>query len=296
MHGKTVLITGGTGGIGKQTAIGLAKLGAHVVVSGRDAERGKAAVRDIQEASGHQNIDLILSDLSLISQTHRLIDTFRSRFSRLDVLINNAGMIPASRVDTEEGFQAALVVNHLVPALLTYHLLPLLRASGNGRVINVTGGMPGAGGVDIANLRKPLADQAKIGYGPAKNIMMAGSYAFAQHLQGSGVTLNVTFPGLADTAMTRNMVSTKTPVARLMGALFSLMLANARPEKAARSSIYLASSADVEGISGSYFNPKGKALAWPGSIIRDDLPEQIWKLTLEALRLEPLTAVAMPPL
>lgn len=85
MQGKTVLITGGTGGIGKQTAIGLAKLGVHVVVSGRDAERGEAAVRDIQEASGHQQVKLLLADLSLLSETQRLIDAFLSRFSRLPI-------------------------------------------------------------------------------------------------------------------------------------------------------------------------------------------------------------------
>ena len=279
MTGKTVLITGGTSGIGKETATGLAKMGAQVVVTGRDKGRGEAGVADIKQESGNQKVDLMTADLSSQAEIHRLAQEFIERYSRLDVLVNNVGGLYDKRWETVDGIEASLAMNHLAPFLLTQLLLPVLKKSAPSRVINVTGGIPTVK-IDTANLQAEKSFQGLNTYSHAKAVMMAGSYELAQKLKDSGVYLNVAYPGSAATAMTSAMTPGMVPAPmRVVWPLFRLFMSNLKPARAARSSIYLASSTEVEGVNGNYYNTKSKLTKWPQSVLDVDLRRQIWDIS-----------------
>ena len=137
MKGKTCLVTGANSGIGKYTAIGLADLGAKVVMVCRDSERGRAAREEIASATGNENIDLLIADLSLSHSIQQLAGTVLSRYDRLDVLVNNAGAYAATRTLTGEGLEKTFALNHLGYFLLTNLLLDLIKSSAPARIVNV---------------------------------------------------------------------------------------------------------------------------------------------------------------
>jgi NAD(P)-dependent dehydrogenase (short-subunit alcohol dehydrogenase family) len=292
MQGKTVLITGGTGGIGKETAIGLAKLGAHVVVTGRDKARGEAGVADIKRESGNNQVELLLADLSSQAEIGRLAETVMANYQRLDVLINNVGGLYATRWETVDGIEATLAVNVLTPFLLTQLLLPLLQASSPARVINVTGGLTSTK-VNLDNLQAEKQFLGLVTYSQAKVVMMAVSYELAIRLQGTGVNLNVAYPGAASTDMSSAMTPEMVPwFLRLIWPVFGLMMGNAKPAKAARSSIYLASSPDVEGISGKYYDTNSTLAKWPKTVLDENARRYIWNLGEKLTGLEWRAVVA----
>src|SRR3712207_5572316 len=134
MGGKVVLITGGTSGIGRAAATALAAMGAEVVVSGRNRERGEAALAEIRRASGNEKVSLMTADLAVQAEVRKLADDFRERYDRLDVLVNNAGLIRSKRAETPDGIEMTLAVNHLAPFLLTNLMLDLLRESAPSRI------------------------------------------------------------------------------------------------------------------------------------------------------------------
>ena len=281
MQGKTVLITGATSGIGQASAIGIAKLGAHVVVTGRDRTRGERGVAEIKAESGNDNVDLMLADLSLMAEVRRMADEFKLRYDRLDVLVNNVGYLSNQRRETTEGIEMTLAVNHLAPFVLTHELLPLLKASASGRVINITGGMPGKGGIDFDNLQAENSFLGLTTYTHAKNVMMAASYEFAKQLEGTGVRLVVAYPGSAQTDMTNNMTPDMMPlVMRLLWPgmkLFANVVMSADPADAAVSTIRLASAPDTHFINGAYYNTKGEQAKWPKKLVKPGVPERVWQ-------------------
>ena len=129
LRGRNVVITGGNSGIGRETAVALARGGAHVVITARDLARGGEAVDDIRQRSGNDSVDLIHLDLSSLDSVRACADDLRSRLAAIDVLINNTGAVQASRTETVDGFETTIGANHLGPFLLTDLLLPLLRAA-----------------------------------------------------------------------------------------------------------------------------------------------------------------------
>ncbi len=287
MKNKTVFITGGTSGIGRETAVGLAQKGAHVVVSGRDQTRGEEGVADIKKRSGSQQVELILADMASFAEVRRMAAEFQERFDRLDVLINNVGYLPKERHLTVDGIEATLAVNHLAPFLLTHELLPLLKASAPSRVINVTGGAPFGGRVDFDNLQAEKSFLALNTYTHAKHVMSAASFEFARRLAGTGVSVNVAYPGSANTNMTHDLQPDMFPwFMRLMWPLFRRFQRSSKAEDAAVSSIFLASSPDVEGVSGKYFNTKGQETGWAKGLITNGVPERVWRISETMLGLE----------
>lgn len=293
MKDKIVLITGGTGGIGKQTAIALAKLGAQVIVTGRDRARGEAGVLDIQRASGNGNVELLLADLSTQDGVHSLADQFKRRYPRLDVLINNAGLLEQERRVTVDGLEADFAVNVIAPFLLTHLLLDVLKASAPARVVNVSGGMGMWGKIDLENLQAEKSFRGLETYSQTKTVMMALAYEFARRIEGGGVTINVCFPGAASTAMTQALSpSALPPMMRLTWPLLKSMYmrndAGKSAAKAARSSVYLAASPEVTGISGQYFNAQSKPFEWPGDVRNDDLRLSLWALCAKLANVTPV--------
>src|SRR4028118_1711273 len=162
MGEKVGLITGATSGIGKATAMGLANMGASVVMVGRDRDRAEAAVADIKERSGNASVDLMLADVSSQGEIRRLAEEFREAYPRLDVLINNAGVIRSKRITTADGMEETFAVNHLAYFLLTNLLLDVLKASAPSRIVNVASGEQRNGAIDFDDL------QGEKGYKAAK--------------------------------------------------------------------------------------------------------------------------------
>lgn len=295
MKDKIVLVTGGTGGIGQQTALGLARLGAHVIVTGRDADRGAAAVAAIRQGSGQAQVDLLLADLAEQRAVRALAEQVQQRYPRLDVLINNAGVFKMQRQLTSDGLEATFAVNVLAPFLLTHLLLPTLQAAPSARVINVTGGSPGKLALD--NLQGERSFTGFGMYSQSKTAMMALSYEFAQRLPGSTITVNVCYPGRATTPMTRGFLPNSS--SPLLRGVFSVLQntffrddGGKSAAKAARSSIYLASAPEVAGVNGVYFGTNSERLDWKPSMIDPANRQALWTLSARLTQLDSALASA----
>ncbi|MEO1288944.1 MAG: SDR family NAD(P)-dependent oxidoreductase [Chloroflexota bacterium] len=292
MTGKTVLITGGTSGIGRETAIGLAKLDAHIIVTGRNQARGEAGVSDIRARSNNDKVDLLLGDFTKFDDIRALAKQVRETYRQLDVLVNNVGWLAQEKWTTVDGFESTFAVNHLAQLLITYELLPLLKDSAPSRIINVTGGQVGDGSIDFDDLQAEKGFISLNHYSHAKRVMMATSYELAQRLEGTGVTLNVVYPGAANTNMTQNVQPDMMPwFLRLIFPLFKLMMRNQKPENAAVSSILLASEARYEGQSGNYYDTKGKLAKFPPAMIDNDVTNRLYEMSMEMIGLSEPTPI-----
>src|SRR5688572_20874931 len=172
MAGRTVLVTGGTGGIGKATALGLATMGAHVAITGRDSGRAEAAAREIRAAGGGQ-VDVFVADLSSQAEVRRLADEVKRRLPRLDVLVNNVGGYWSTRHVTEDGLEHTFALNHLAPYLLTRLLLDHIEGSGGGRIVTVASNAHAQGRVDFADLQGERSYSGARAYNQSKlaNVM-----------------------------------------------------------------------------------------------------------------------------
>lgn len=250
MRGKICMITGANAGIGKATALGLAKLRATVVMVCRDQGRGQAALEEIKRESDNAAVELMLADLSSQSAIRRLAAEYKRTHDRLHVLINNAGVIARQRALTEDGIELIFAVNHLACFLLTNLLLDSLKTSAPARIVNVTSSAESFGAINFADLMTAQNYTAMRAHAQAQLANVMFTYELARRLGGTGVTVNCLNPG-----------AVRTKIAQDMGGWFGLMARIARPfaqtpEQGAETSLYLATSSEVEGISGKYFEKK----------------------------------------
>ena len=246
MTGKTVLITGGTGGIGKAAAIGLASMGARVGITGRDRARAEEAAAAIARESGAPAVDVFVGDMSSQAEVRRLADEVLAAYPRLDVLLNNVGGFWAHRHVTADGLEHTFALNHLAPFLLTSLLLDRLIASAPARIVTVSSGAQSMGTIDFDDLMGEQTYSGSRAYNQSKLANVMFTYELAKRLEGTGVTATALHPGVTSTAF-----SAEDPA---MGLLVKVMRPFMRsPAKGADTAVYLASSADAEGISGKYF-------------------------------------------
>jgi retinol dehydrogenase 14 len=272
MGGKTVLITGGTSGIGKATAVAMAAMGANVVITGRNAERGEAAVEEIKGQSTDAAVELILADLSLQSEVRRLAGTFLARHDRLDVLANNAGVVQSKRTETPEGIETTLAINHLAPFLLTNLLLDRLKESAPGRVITTSSEAQRWGSMDFGDLQSRRKYKAMSVYGMTKLANIMFTYELADRLQGTGITANCLHPGGVNTNFGLN---NSGPTTLLFRAFKPFMRS---PEQGADTLIWLASSPEVEGVSGKYFSDR-KEIEAKEIAYDPDARRRLWEIS-----------------
>jgi NAD(P)-dependent dehydrogenase (short-subunit alcohol dehydrogenase family) len=280
---KIVLITGATDGIGKQTAISLAKMGATLVVTGRNKQRGEAAIAEIKSISGNVNVELLLADISSQRGIVELVQQFVAKFDKLDVLINNAGSAANERKLNVDGVELNFATNVLAPYQLTTQLMDLLKKSDSPRVITLMGGdLPKV--LDMNNLQAQKSFDGLSYYSQTKLTMMAMMYEYAERLKGQKITINVCYPGQASTNMTQNVTADMLP--GMMKIIFPLFKFFVRPdggksaEKASRSSVYLASSNEVEGKTQLYFDKNVKLTKWPEVIQLKTTRDKIWQLVV----------------
>jgi NAD(P)-dependent dehydrogenase (short-subunit alcohol dehydrogenase family) len=247
MQNKICLITGATSGIGQATAMALAQKGATVIVAGRSEERCQHTVARIKSETGNRNIDYLLADLSVQKQVRGLADAFKTRYERLDVLVNNAAAIYFLRKVSTDNIEMNFAVNHLTYFLLTNLLLDTLKASAPARIVNVASNSHYGQHLDFDNLELKRGYNPMRAYGCSKLCNLYFTYELARRLQDTGVTVSAMHPGFVAT----NMAANNGWLVRLF---LPLVHRNSlTPEQGARTAVYLASSPDVEGVTGKYF-------------------------------------------
>ena len=250
MSGKVVLITGGTSGIGKAAAVELALMGAEVVVTGRNKERGREAVEEIKARSGSDAVSLLLADLTVQAEVRELAEEFRRNHDRLDVLVNNAGVVNQKRSETPDGMESTLASNHLAPFLLTELLLDLLKESAPSRVVTTASEAERWGRLDFDDLQSRKRYGAFPVYGMTKLANIMFTIDLAERLEGTGVTANCFHPG----AVSTNFGSGNGGISSILFRAFKPFMRS--PEKGADTLVYLASSPDVEGMTGKYLSDR----------------------------------------
>ncbi len=276
MQGKTILITGATSGIGLAMARELAGRGAHVTIVGRNSAKLTIVAEQIRNQTGNQNIDTILADLSTRAGVQLTAHEFKKRRTRLDVLINNAGAIHMIRNLTEDGQEMTFALNHLNYFHLTNLLLDVLKASAPARVINVSSDAHRGQTIDFDNLQGEKSYNGWTAYGRSKLMNVLFTYELARRLEGKGVYANAMHPGFVATGFGKNN-----------GALMRLAMKLISPiakttEEGASTGIYLASSVEVEGVSGKYFVDKQPVDSDPVSYDRA-AAERLWNISLEMI-------------
>ena len=251
MEGRTVVITGANSGVGRATALALAGAGAHTVITARSEERGGEALADIRRASGSDQVELVVFDLGDLSSVRRGAEEILGRCPRLDVLVNNAGLVQSVRRETVDGYEATFGINHLGPFLLTGLLTERLVASAPSRVVNVasTAHRGARRGLDFDDLQSTRHYRGMEAYSRSKLANILFTEELAQRLSGSGVTANSLHPGTVASGFARDDDATGF-LAFGVKVIKPLILT---PEKGARTSVYLATSPDVAEVTGQYF-------------------------------------------
>jgi NAD(P)-dependent dehydrogenase (short-subunit alcohol dehydrogenase family) len=278
MNGRICLVTGGTNGIGKATAQALAQMGATVVIVGRNALKTTQLVEEIRAASGNKNVDSLLADLSSQQEVQRLASEFKSKYSQLHVLLNNAGGFFLQRQLSVDGIEMTFALNHLAYFLLTDLLLDTIKASAPARIINVSSDAHTSGKIEFDNLQGER-QYSPGAYGNSKLANILFTMELAHRLEGSGVTVNALHPGLVATGFAKN----NGKVIAAIISLFAPLMARS-PAKGAETSIYLASSPSVESITGEYFYDSHVASAAPQAT-DSVVARKLWEVSTEMVHL-----------
>ena len=291
----TILITGGTAGIGREIAIGLARLGGTIVVTGRRRDRGRAAVADIQARSGNQDVELMLADLSSQQEIRKLAHDFSQRHRRLNVLINNAGGLYGKRWESADGIEGTLALNHLGPFLLTHLLLPLLQAGAPSRIVNIN--TEGHRSSQTVNLQDFEASRWRRGfriYSQTKLANLLFTYELARRLDPQKITVNAVHPGIVDTDLFRRFISERfffiggglaRAAAFVARQVAYRMMRFDSTEQAAECPIYLASSPELAGVTGKYFSCDKKMVDSSPASYDATLAKHLWDISSELVNL-----------
>ena len=247
MAGKTVLITGASGGIGRATAVGLATMGAHLAITGRDRGRTAGAADEIRAAGGGQ-VDVFVADLSDQGEVRRLAGEVLQRLSRIDVLINNVGGYWNTRHVTADGLEYTLALNHLAAFLLTQLLLDRLTQSTPARVVTVSSNVQAQGRIDFDDIQGMRSYSGARAYNQSKLANVLFTYELARRLPAESVTANALQPGVVSTSFGAEDPATVQRV--FIPFLRPLMKT---PAQGAAMSIQLASAPDLDHVTGRYF-------------------------------------------
>ncbi|HSB10758.1 MAG TPA: SDR family oxidoreductase [Blastocatellia bacterium] len=275
MTGKACIVTGASSGIGKETALGLAKLGAAVVMVSRDRARGEAALREIKQKSGNRKVELMICDLSSQNSIRRFAEEFRQRHERLDVLVNNAGVVLRRRSMTEDGIESTFAINHLGYFLVTNLLLDVLKSSAPSRIVNVSSTAHRYGKLDISGWATGSNYSAFAAYANSKLANVLFTYELARRLEGTSVTANCLHPGAVATNLFRGLPGFLRGIIKLL---------TISPQRGARTSIYLASSLELEGVSGKYFARRRPEKSSEASY-NEEAARRLWEVSAELTQL-----------
>ena len=272
MTGKTVVVTGGTGGIGRATARGLAAMGAHVAITGRDVERTKDAAHEIG-AIGARPVDTFVADLSSQSQVRRLAEELLQRLPQIDVLVNNVGGYWNTRHVTVDGLEHTFAVNHLAPFLLTNLLLERMKESAPARVVTVSSQAHPLGQIDFDDLQGQRSYSGGRAYNQSKLANVLFTYELARRLHPSTATANALHPGVVRTSFGAD---DPAGIQRWFVPLVRPFMKT--PARGAATSIHVASAPDLAQVTGRYFaNSKPKKSS--KTSYDEALAAQLWQVS-----------------
>jgi retinol dehydrogenase 14 len=269
LRGKVAMVTGANAGMGKEIALGLARMGAILVMVCRDPARGEAARADVELQTGNREVELMLADLSSQQSIRHLVREFGARHPRLHVLVNNAGVSLPRRQETVDGLETVFATNHLGPFLLTNLLLPALNAGAPARIVTVSSGAQAMGKLDFDDLQSARSYNEIRVYNQSKLANILFTYELARRIAGTGVTANAVEPGFVKTNL-------KVP---FPFSIFAFMRGKA--VDGAKPSVFLASSAEVDGISGRFFNNKGKQIKSSKLTYDDGVAKRLWQVSAD---------------
>lgn len=279
MNGKVCIVTGSNSGIGRETALALAEMGATVIMAVRNLERSQAALEYILQEVNESHVELMQCDVASRASIEKFASEFASEFDSLHVLVNNAGAVFSKRQVTEDGLERTLAVNYLGPLLLTRELLPILRSSAPSRVINLCSGLYKSGTVVLDDLQSEKKYSSQKVYRNSKLLLLMHTYSLAKKLEGSGVSVNVVLPGFVATNLGKNSGS------RMQSLMFGMMKPfQLSPKKGAETSVYVATSPEIEGLSGKCFSKK-QVVATTDISNDATLQRQLWTKTMDLLGL-----------
>ena len=278
MSGKTVLVTGASSGIGLETAAALAQMGAMVVMTARDPAKGETAMAGVRARSGSERVELLMVDFASVRSIRELATEFGAKYQRLDVLVNNAGAYNARRSVTADGYEMTFGVNHLGYFLLTGLLLDLLKASAPSRIVNVSSGAHLRAAIDFDDLNGERGYGGLRAYSQSKLANVLFTYELARRLEGSGVTANCMHPGFVRSGFGLNNSGGMKAAWHVIR--FLARPAMLTPAQGAETAVYLASSPEVEGVSGKYFVKK-KAVPSSAISYNEDVARRLWEVSEE---------------
>lgn len=285
MTGKICVVTGATSGIGEVTARTLAQMGATVIAVGRDPQRGAATLNQIKKAVPNAQVEFMLADLSAQAQIRQLAQEFKRKYARLDVLVNNAGALFTRQQESVDCIEMTFALNHLGYFLLTNLLLDALKISAPSRIINISSLGHRRVKMDFDELEHRPRYNGLLVYRQSKLANVLFTYELTRRLAGTGVTVNAVNPGFVASNFGFDNIRglrTHPKVAKVMRQLYELFVAS--PEEGARTSIYLASSRDVEGVTAKYFE-KQKAVPSSPESYDEATAARLWQLSEATTRL-----------
>ena len=276
LTGKSVLITGATNGIGKVTALELARLGASVSIVGQDPGKTDHVVKQIKEHSGNPAVERLVADLSSMAQVRQLAQEFRQKHASLHILVNNAGAIFANRMVTVDGYERTFALNHLAYYLLTNLLLDMLISSAPARIINVSSRAHEGASMNFADLQSEqhYSYGGSRAYGQSKLANLLFTYELARRLHGTGVTVNALHPGTVATGFGENNGAAMKLSMRIYHQ-FALT-----PEQGADTIVHLASSPEVEGVTGKYWMNR-KAIQSSPESYDEEAQKRLWSISAQ---------------
>ena len=278
MQGKVVLITGASNGIGRAAAMALARTGAMLALAGRDEKRVNATVAMIREQSDNDEVRGLLADLSTLTGMRQLANEFRRRYSRLDLLLNNAGAAFHERAETVDGIERTFALNHLAYYQLSRLLLDMLQASAPARIVNVSSDAHRqVKALDFDNIdgRKAWGLRGFTPYAQSKLANLLFTRELARRLAGTGVTVNALHPGVVATDIFRDSGG---PIGFIFGTLGPLFMK--KPEQGADTLVWLATAAEVADVSGGYFVNRRRREPSAGAR-DDDAAQRLWAFSAE---------------
>ena len=269
------MVTGATSGIGAVTARALAQKGARVIIVARNVNRCENTVAEIIQTTGNHAVEYMLADLSSQDEIHNLVRVYQDKYERLDVLVNNAGGFFMSRLESIDGIEMTFALNHLNYFLLTNLLIETIKASAPARIVNVSSAAHQNASIDFDDLQDKHNYSSWQAYGQSKLANILFTYELARRLEGTGVTVNALHPGFVATNFGANNAGFLGTLVRRFMNLFSIDV-----ETGAQTSIYLAASAEVEGVTGKYF-VKQQAVASSEISYDQTTAKRLWEISEE---------------
>lgn len=289
MSARTCIITGASSGIGKEITFKLANAGHKVIIICRDEEKGKNLIKELQQCSASNNIELFIADLSQQSHIRSLVEKIKNKYQVVDVLINNAGCVLTKKMLSDDGIEMTLATNFLAPFLLTHLLVDLLANSADARVINISSAIHKWGKLDLTDLQYMQRKYHFIkAYAQSKLLLNIATFEFSKKLATNGIKVNCLHPG----AVKSNLGSdnAKNTIVKLIDKAIKAFFITT--EQAARFPVLLAISPEMQHITGSYFE-KGKAVSSSPISYDQTLAQQVWTQSLALVNLTGVTGSSL---